>query len=59
MEVEDVTFQFLREITDDFSEEQKLGEGAFGVVYKVRFVYACLYKQLLSQYDWPTLCIVL
>ncbi|CAM0148449.1 unnamed protein product [Urochloa decumbens] len=34
MEPEDVTFQFLREITDDFSEEQKLGEGAFGVVYK-------------------------
>ncbi|CAL5053465.1 unnamed protein product [Urochloa decumbens] len=34
MELEDVTFQFLREITDDFSEEQKLGEGAFGVVYK-------------------------
>ena len=37
MELEDVSFQFLREITDGFSEERILGEGAFGVVYKVRF----------------------
>ena len=37
MELEDVPFQFLREITDGFSEKQILGEGAFGVVYKVRF----------------------
>ena len=37
MELEDVSFQFLREITDDFSENRILGEGAFGVVYKVRF----------------------
>ncbi|XP_039778253.1 putative receptor-like protein kinase At4g00960 [Panicum virgatum] len=34
MELEDLSFQFLREITDDFSEKRKLGEGAFGVVYK-------------------------
>jgi len=34
MELEDVSFQFLREITDGFSEERILGEGAFGVVYK-------------------------
>ncbi|CAN6371574.1 unnamed protein product, partial [Urochloa humidicola] len=31
---EDVSFQLLQEITDDFSEDRKLGEGAFGVVYK-------------------------
>jgi len=37
MELEDVSFQFLREITDDFSENRILGEGTFGVVYKVRF----------------------
>ncbi|OEL14677.1 putative disease resistance protein RGA1 [Dichanthelium oligosanthes] len=35
MELEDVSFQFLREITDGFSDERKLGEGAFGVVYKI------------------------
>ncbi|KAG2557098.1 hypothetical protein PVAP13_8NG091500 [Panicum virgatum] len=29
-----IPFQILREITDGFSEERKLGEGAFGVVYK-------------------------
>ncbi|KAG2561546.1 hypothetical protein PVAP13_8KG228400 [Panicum virgatum] len=34
MELEDISFQFLREITDGFSEERILGEGAFGVVYK-------------------------
>ena len=32
---DDIPFQFLREITDNFSEERKLGQGAFGVVYKV------------------------
>ncbi|CAL4994030.1 unnamed protein product [Urochloa decumbens] len=31
---DDVPFHILREITDDFSEERKLGEGSFGVVYK-------------------------
>ena len=35
MEPEDVTFQLLEEITDGFSKERKLGEGAFGVVYRV------------------------
>jgi hypothetical protein len=35
MELEDVPFQFLQEITDSFSDDRKLGEGAFGVVYKV------------------------
>jgi len=37
MELEDVPFQLLQEITEGFSEKQILGEGAFGVVYKVRF----------------------
>lgn len=36
MELEDLPFQFFREITDGFSEDLKLGEGTFGVVYKVR-----------------------
>ncbi|XP_039822663.1 cysteine-rich receptor-like protein kinase 11 [Panicum virgatum] len=34
MELDDVSFQFLQEITDGFSMERILGEGAFGVVYK-------------------------
>jgi predicted Ser/Thr protein kinase len=34
---EDLPFQFIRDITDDFAEERILGEGGFGVVYKVRF----------------------
>ena len=42
MELEVLPFQVLREITDDFSEERKLGEGTFGVVYRVRFLLAQL-----------------
>ncbi|XP_039776597.1 putative disease resistance protein RGA3 isoform X1 [Panicum virgatum] len=34
MDPEDISYQYLREITDCFSEERKLGQGAFGVVYK-------------------------
>ena len=37
---DDVSFQFIRGITDDFSEERILGQGAFGVVYRVRFGHA-------------------
>lgn len=36
MELEDVTFQVLKDVTNGFSEKQKLGEGAYGVVYRVR-----------------------
>jgi len=31
----DLTAEFLKEITDGFSAERKLGEGTFGTVYKV------------------------
>ncbi|KAF8711128.1 hypothetical protein HU200_029136 [Digitaria exilis] len=43
-EPEEVKFQFLREITNGFSEERKVGEGAFGTVYRVRLrhVLSCL-----------------
>jgi len=31
-----LTYQFLTEITDNFSKERELGEGAFGQVFRVR-----------------------
>ena len=31
------TFEFLRRITKDFSEDKIIGKGGSGVVYKVRF----------------------
>ncbi|XP_066317357.1 uncharacterized protein [Miscanthus floridulus] len=34
MEPERLTLQLLQEITDGFSEERKLGEGGYGVVFK-------------------------
>jgi hypothetical protein len=40
MEPQNVTFALIRKTTDDFSEARKIGEGAFGTVYKVRFGYA-------------------
>ncbi|CAL5067350.1 unnamed protein product [Urochloa decumbens] len=33
-EPEELTFQFLKEITDGFSEKRKVGEGTFGTVYR-------------------------
>jgi hypothetical protein len=46
---EDLPFQFIKEITDDFSEHHILGAGTFGIVYKVRFGHA-----QFSYYVWPT-----
>nr|ACS49628.1 protein kinase-3 [Oryza coarctata] len=34
MDPTDLTFRLLEEITDGFSEERKLGKGAYGTVYK-------------------------
>jgi hypothetical protein len=28
--------QYLKDITDNFSSDRKIGEGGFGIVYKVR-----------------------
>lgn len=35
----DIPFHVLEEITNDFSDERKLGSGAFGKVYMVRIYY--------------------
>ena len=33
------SFETIRVATDDFSEANKLGQGGFGPVYKVKFYY--------------------
>jgi hypothetical protein len=33
-----LTIRILQEITDNFSEERAIGQGAYGKVYKVRFL---------------------
>jgi hypothetical protein len=35
--LQNIPASFLKEITDDLSDDRKLGTGAFGTVYKVRF----------------------
>jgi hypothetical protein len=37
-----LTIRVLQEITDNFSEERALGQGAYGKVYKVRFTQSIL-----------------
>ena len=59
MDLEDeIPFQILREITDGFSEERKLGQGAFGVVYKVKLsrLAFSLWTNRYSQQIWPAQC---
>lgn len=34
-----LSFRILARITNNFSDERKIGEGGFGVVYKVKFVF--------------------
>lgn len=36
VEPTDLKHEFLKEITNNFSKEQILGQGAFGTVYRVR-----------------------
>jgi len=40
--------QFLNGITDGFSDAQKLGEGAFGTVYKVLYHTTMLNNNVLQ-----------
>ncbi|GJN38666.1 hypothetical protein PR202_gb27731 [Eleusine coracana subsp. coracana] len=60
----DIPLQYLRDITNNFSDDQKLGEGGFGVVYKgelpngimvavkyLRSVSQCQEKQFKNEID--------
>lgn len=31
-----MSFHFVRDTTNDFSEEQVIGQGGYGIVYKIR-----------------------
>jgi len=58
MEPEDLTFQLLQEITNDFSEERRIGAGSYGDVYKVRLEHAWSFYILWciasEQYTYTT-----
>jgi hypothetical protein len=54
-------FEYLKRITDDFSDKRLLGEGGFGMVYKVRLnhnifpssqIYAIslIYPEIISMH---------
>lgn len=52
-EVKDMELQFfdlgtLKTATNNFSDENKLGEGGFGVVYKVRKKKTCYFTLISS-----------
>ena len=55
MDAEDIPFQILQEITDGFSEGRILGQGAFGVVYKVKLgrLAFSLWTNRYSKQIWP------
>lgn len=48
MDPECIPFYLLQQITDNFSEERKLGTGTYGDVYKVRLWTCFLYTNLLG-----------
>jgi hypothetical protein len=47
-----LTIRILQEITDNFSEERALGQGAYGKVYKVKFTQSILVF-LVVKYTRP------
>jgi hypothetical protein len=55
-----LTIRVLQEITDNFSEERALGQGAYGKVYMVRFTQSILVFLIVKyvcgpkQNNWRT-----
>lgn len=47
-----IPLQYLRDITDNFSCDQELGKGGFGVVYRVRINYIINLSHLKYAYPY-------
>lgn len=52
-----ISLKCLKSITNNFSDEQEIGKGSFGKVYKVRsnptFSMLCMSIKNLSRYSRP------
>jgi hypothetical protein len=45
-EPKDLPLALLQSITNDFSDDRKIGQGGFGAVYKVQFTIENIHKDL-------------
>lgn len=48
-------FDEILDATDNFSQENKLGEGGFGPVYKVNIIMSCILHSFLSIFHFQTI----
>lgn len=54
------SYKELKVATDDFSQANKIGEGGFGSVYKVTYIYCTCILGLFTLMEWVVgFCVLL